>query len=772
MAEREYKEPAPYFRGPYEPTTPEPEELLAPLTGETRLLGKSLPRIDAYERVSGAAQYTYDVTFPDMLHAATLRCPHAHAIVKRIDTSKAEKMPGVRAVLTGKSPGADIGWHGQANNPLSKLFDPHCRHEGEEVAAVAAETPQQAWDAVKAIEVEYEVLPFVVDEKAMEAGAPPVHEGGNAGEPSEYSRGDLEAGFAEADVVLEETYSVGTRIHLPMETHSSVTKWDGDQLTVWDSTQGVYTVMFSVAAALGIPYNKVRVICKYMGGGFGSKLQAGKYTVVAALLSRMTGRPVKYPVSREEAFLCVGNGPGPVMKIKAGAKRDGTLTAMLMESIGTGGAYWGGGITNFQAGELYLCPNVKYTVQEYATNIGTARAMRAPGFPQCSFALEQMIDALAHEIGMCPVEFRRINVPEFSQLDRDNKPYSSTGLAECLERGAEAFGWKEAKAREKGDGYIRRGVGAAAGVWGYGRGGPPYTAVVKMFVDGSVQLTTGAMDIGTGSKTVGCMVVAEELNIPLESVKIENADTGATPYAYSSGGSQTLPGLTPTARSAAAQIKKTLLEWGAADLEVATDDVELSEGFVVCKSDPEKKKRYAELIQKRQMLDVVGVGYAPPLPDTHVYRPFGAQFAEVEVNTLTGEVRVTKLVGAHESGRVINQKTYDNQVFGGMTQGVGLALTEGRVMDRQTGKMCNVNWHDYKVPTALDVPVDQTAMGIDPRDEIINNLGVKGLGEPPVIPTAGAVANAIYDAIGVRPTHGPINPPRILELLSERKERG
>ena len=772
MAEREYKEPKPYFRGPYEPSTPEPQERLEPLKGETRIIGKALPRIDAYERVSGAAQYTYDVTFPDLLHAATLRCPHAHAMIKSIDTSKAENMPGVRAVLTGNSPGADIGWYGRASNPLSKLFDPHCRYEGEEVAAVAADTPQQAWDAVKAIEVEYEELPFVVDEKAMESGAPAVHESGNIGELNEYNRGDVEAGFAEADVVLEETYSVSARIHLPMETHSSVVKWDGDNLTVWDSTQGVYTVMFTVAAALGIPYNKVRVICKYMGGAFGSKLQAGKYTVAAALLARATGRPVKYTITREEAFLCVGNAPGPMMKIKAGAKRDGTLTAIRMESLGTGGAYWGGGISNFQAGELYLCPNVEYKVQEYATNIGNVRAMRAPGFPQCSFALEQMIDALANEIGMCPVEFRLINVPEFSQLDRDNRPFSSTGLAECIKQGAERFGWKEAKAREKGNGHIRRGVGAAAGIWGYGRGGPPFTAVVKMFVDGSVLLSTGAMDIGTGTKTVGCMVVAEELNVPLASVKIENADTGSTPYSYSSGGSQTLPGLTPTARSAAAQIKKTLLEWGAADLEVPIDDLELSDGFVVSKSDPEKKKRFAELIQARQMLDVVGVGYAPPLPDTHIYRPFGAQFAEVEVNTLTGEVKVTKLVGAHESGRVVNQKTYDNQVFGGMMQGVGLALTEGRVMDRQTGKMCNVNLHDYKVPTAMDVPYDQSAMGIDPHDEIINNLGVKGLGEPPVIPTAGAVANAIYDAIGVRVKHAPVYPPRILELLSERKERG
>lgn len=761
-----------YFRSEFEPETPTPDERLEQWPGETKIVGQALPRVDAYERVSGAAQYTFDVTLPDMLHCAILRSPHANAKVKKIDSSKAEKMPGVRAVISGKTPGTDIPWYGRGNNPLSKLFDPHCRYEGEEVAAVAAETPQQAWDAVKAIEVEYETLPFVIDEKALEPGAPEVLEGGNVGEPSNYSRGDLEAGFAEADVVVEETYSVGTRIHTPMETHASVAKWDGDNLTVWDSTQGVYAVMMGVARALRIPFNKVRVICKYMGGAFGCKLEVGKCTVIAALLARTTGRPVKYTLTREESFLCAGNGPGPKMKLKGGVKRDGTITALRMVSTGTGGAYWGGGISAFQVGELYKCSNVEYSVEQYLTNIGKARAMRAPGFPQCSWALEQLIDALAKKIGMCPVEFRLKNVPDFSQMDDENRPYSSTGLAECLKQGAAEFGWKEAKSRPKGDGHIRRGVGASAGVWSYGRGGPPFTAIVKMFVDGSVLLTTGAMDIGTGSKTIGCMTVAEELNVPLERVKIENADTGSTPYAYSSGGSQTLPGLVPTARNAAAKVKKQMLEWGAEDLGVPVNDLELKDNSVVCISDPEKKKTIPELIQARQQLDVVGVGYADPLPETHIYRPFGAHFAEVEVNTLTGEVKVLRLVGAHESGRVINRKTYDNQVHGGMTQGQGLAMTETRVMDRQTGKMCNVNWHDYKIPTALDVPPQHSVVAIDPHDEIINNAGVKGLGEPPVIPAAGAIANAVCDAIGIRIADAPINPPRILQALKQQKERG
>lgn len=762
-----------YFRSEYEPQTPEPDEKLRQWEGETKIVGKAQPRVDAYERVSGAAQYTYDMSFPGMLHAAILRCPHAHAKIKSIDTGEAEQMPGVKAVLTGESPGVDIPWYG-GRNPQSKLFDSHCRYEGDEVAAVAAETPQQAWDALRAIKVEYEILPFVVDEEtSLAPDAPKLHGDSNWARPARPTkRGDVEKGFAEADVVLEETFTVGTHIHVPMETHGSVVKWDGDNLTVWDSTQGVYSIMFAVSRALDIPYNKVRVVCKYMGGGFGSKLEAGKYTIMAAIMSRKVGRPVKLILSREENFLCVGNRPGAKMTIKAGVKNDGTLTALQMKSTGPAGAYSSGGLSGFQVGELYKCDNVLIEDALYYINAGKARAMRAPGFPQCSWALEQMMDMLAEKINICPVELRLKNVPEFSQMDEKQRPYTSTGLADSLRNGAEVFGWTEAKSKDKGNGHIRRGVGIASGMWSYGRGGPPYAVIARMFVDGSVTISTGAMDIGTGSKTVGCMVVAEELNMPLERIKIENADTGDTPYAYSSGGSQTLPGLCPTARNAAWGIKKQLLEWGSEDLELPMEDLELTDNKVVSRSDPEKNKEIPALIQGRRKLDVVGVGYCDPLPEDKIIRPFATHFAEVEVNTLTGEVKIIRLLGAHDSGRVINQKTYDNQIFGGMTQGIGFAMTEHRVMDRNTGKMCNVNWYDYKIPTALDVPVDHEALAVVPGDTDVNNLGVKGLGEPPVIPAGAAIANAVYDAIGVRIKDAPIYPPGILQALAGRKERG
>ncbi len=357
---------------------------IRPWAGETNIVGKGLPRVDAYELVSGAAEYTADVVLPGMLHAAILRCPHAHAMVKSIDTSAAEKLPGVMAVLTGKSPGADIPWYG-GRPPQSRLFDPHCRYEGEEVAAVAAQTPYQAWDALQAIKVEYEELPFVLDERsALAADAPRLHESGNSlGEARVTRRGDVEKGFAEADVVLEETFYTSVQIHVPMETHVSVVKWDGDRLTVWDSTQGVYdSTLIPLARTLGMPVNKIRVICRHMGGGFGSKLEVGKHLVIAALLARMTGRPVKAMLSREESLLCVGNRPEARMTLKAGVKKDGTLTALQLTNVSTPGAYSASTSVGFQVGELYRCPNVLISERAFYTNAGRARAFRAPGHPQ------------------------------------------------------------------------------------------------------------------------------------------------------------------------------------------------------------------------------------------------------------------------------------------------------------------------------------------------------------------------------------------------------
>ena len=732
---------------------------------ETRVVGKPMQRIDAYERVSGAATYAADVILPDMLHGATLRCPHAHAMVKKIDTSAAEKMPGVRAIITDKTPEAKIAWYGS-----SRLFDPHCRFEGEEVAAVAAETPYQAWDAVRAIKVEYDVLPCVSsEEEASAPKAPALTDTGNrvaSGKP--YERGDLKAGFAAADVTRERTYTTACEIHAPVESFGCVAKWDGSNyLTLWDTTQGVFPIQQTVAQLLKLPLANVRVIGPYMGGGFGSKLGASKYEFIAALLAKKTGRPVKLFVTREEAMLAFGNRPPVKMTIKAGVKKDGTLTALQMTNVGIMGAYRAGGAggADFVVRDLYLCPNVSVEASDYFINAGPSRAFRAPGHPQGAWALEQMMDELAEAIGMDPVEFRLKNVPAISQAN-NNLPYSTTGLKDCLAEGAKAFGWQEARRKGTGAGAIRRGVGVAAGLWQAGAGGPPSTVIVRLFSDGSVNLNMGASDIGTGTKTVMAQVVSEELGVPFERIHIEHADTGTTQYASASGGSKTVPTESPAVRNAALDVKRQLFEIASAEMKLPPQDLSIVEGQIVSKSDPTKKQAIGGLAGFRSRAVIVGVGYREPNPRDRVTRPFAAQFAEVEVNTRTGEVKILRFLAAQDSGRVMNAKTFANQTFGAVTMGVGLAMTETRVLDRgQTGKMVNANLHDYKVPTALDVAPDPICLPIDLHDTF-TNTGAKGLGEPATVPTAPAVANAIYNATGVRCADSPMTPDRLCALLA------
>jgi CO/xanthine dehydrogenase Mo-binding subunit len=755
--------------------TPEPADQPAPWK-TTTVVGRRLPRIDAYERVSGAATYTSDVLLPGMLYGAILRCPHAHAMVKKVDTAKAEKMPGVAAVLTDKTAGANIPWFSTRAGALSRLFDPHCRYEGEEVAAVAAETPYQAWDAVRAIAVDYDVLPFVADaEDALKPGAVAIHEGGNrSGEVSRYSRGDVAAGFAASDVVLEQTYTSACEIHAPTETHASVAKWDGYRLIVWDSTQGVYPIQAGLVGTLGLPASSVRVIGHYMGGGFGSKLSLNKHTVIAALLARMAARPVKLHLTREESFLAVGNRPPDTMTVKAGVKKDGTLTALQLTVLGTGGAYPGGGVggVDWVFRDLYACPNVKSEMTDVFINAGQARAFRAPGHPQGAWALEQMMDQLAEKIGMDPVEFRLKNIPSASQ-GNNGAPYTTHGLKACLEEGARRFGWAEARKRTASDGPIKRGVGVAAGLWRAGNGGPPSTVIVKLFADGSANLNMGASDLGTGTKTVMAMVVSEELGVPLDRIQVEWADTATTQFATPSGGSKTVPTESPATRAAALDVKQQLLSLAAAQLKVSADDLVLTNGEIVSSTDPSKKVAVTGVTALRGRGLIVGVGYRGPNPEGVVTCPFGVHFAEVEVNTRTGETRVLRYLAAQDSGRAMNELTFENQTQGGITMGLGLALTEERILDRgQTGKMVNRNWHDYQVPTAMDVPVEQVVLPIDLHDQQANSTGAKGLGEPATVPAAPAVANAIHHACGVRTPDTPVNPRRLVSLLAASKQRG
>lgn len=765
-----------YTEGLPVPETPPPGKELQPWE-KTDVIGKPWARIDAYERVSGTAVYPSDVFLPGMLYGAILRCPHPHARVRRVETSRAESMPGVRAVIGPDSPEADLPWF--FRDKETKIFGPLCRFEGETVAAVAAETPFQAWDAAGAIQVNYEVLPHVVDERyALDSDASMIHEGGNKIKTDTYSRGNVKRGFAEADIVLEQHYRTEAELHTPLELHGCVAGWDGDQLTVWESTQGVYAVQAKVAETLGLPLSMVRVIGHYMGGGFGSKLRTSRYSIIAALLARKTARPVKLFLPREATYLAMGNRPPSNMTLKAGIKKDGSLTALEFTCLGTGGAYPAGGtsLVDWQIRDLYLCPNVRTECTDVYINAGPARPFRAPGHPQCSWALEQMLDSLAEAIGMDPVALRLKNVPTYSQARESNPAYTTTGLKQCLEEGARQFGWEKARRRlgfENQKGPIRRGVGMAASIWFVGGGGPPSTVILKLFSDGSANLNMGASDIGTGTKTIMAMVVAEELGLKPEMIRIEHADTGTTQYATPSGGSKTVPTEAPAVRDAAVQVKQKILEMAAEETGLPVGDLVYRGDEIVSRNQPDRRIRVTDVAGLKKRGVVVGVGHRGPNPDKKSVNPFCVQFCEVEVNTNTGELRILRFLSTNESGRVMNRLTFDSQVIGGITMGIGLATTEMRILDgSQTGKLVNRNWHDYKLPTALDVPEKIISVPIEMPDAEANTTGAKGLGEPVTIPTAAAVANAVYHAVGVRVSASPINPLQLCSLLEQQKKEG
>jgi len=742
---------------------------------KTDVVGKPLPRVDGYERVSGTAQYPSDIVLPGMLYAAILRCPHPHARVLSVDTAKAEKMEGVRAVLSGSSEEANgIQW--KYNDQTVPLFDPHCRFEGEAVAAVAADSWYQASDAIRSIAVEYEVLPFVADhEKALQNDAAKVGGEDNLISEDTYSRGNTNRGFADAHMVFERNYTTSCELHTPLELHGCVASWDRDRLTVWESSQGVYGVQSRIAEALGIPLSKIRVANHYMGGGFGSKLWPGKYTLISVLLAKISARPVKMLLSREETYLCVGNRPASSMQLKAGVKKDGTITALEFGCTGPSGAYPAGGaqLVDWLIRDLYLCDNVSTSSKDVLINAGPARPFRAPGHPQGAWALEQMIDEMAVNIGMDPLEFRLRNIPEASQA-RGGKPYTKTGLRQCLEKGAEEFGWKQSLQRvrefNENHNHTRRGIGLGSCLWIAGDGGPPSTVIIKLYRDGSINLNMGASDIGTGTKTVMAQVAAEELGVQPSVIQIEYADTATTQFATPSGGSKTVPTEAPTVRSAAIALKRELLKMAAEELEADVTDLVYQGEWISIRGKGEKLK-VAEIKGLQKRGEVIGVGYRGPNIDDKVINPFAAQFCEIEVNMRTGEVKILRFLGAHDSGRVLNRATYDSQVYGGIVMGIGFAFTEFRKLDsRQTGKLCNKNWHDYKLPTAMDVPLQTVSLPIEIDDPEANNTGAKGLGEPVTIPTAPALANALYMATGIRFTRAPVMPMDIIHQLSTQHE--
>lgn len=723
-----------------------------------RYLGRSPERYDAYDKVSGTALYTVDRRLRHALTARTLRCPHPHARLRRLDASAAERHPGVAAVLHhGNAP--RIPWYDD-----SFLFDEHLRHQGDEVAVVAAETPQAAAEALALIRVEYEILPHETrTTEAWRDGAPVYHDEGSLvnGGPSTGERGDPDGALAAADAVVERTFTTAVDLHHPTEPHNSAVYWDGDRLTVYDSTQGVFAMRDTLAEKLDLPASRVKVICPVMGGGFGCKLELSKHTVAAALIARRTGRPVSLALDRREMHLAAGNRPDSVQRLKAAGTRDGELTLLETDSQGMVGAYRSGAWMNWPFLTMYRCPNLRFTHRSVYTNLGKARPFRAPGHPQGTFALDQILDELAEALELDPLEFRLRNIADTDQTS--GRPYTSKKLEECYRRGAAAIGWAERRnaVPGAGDGPVKRGLGVASQIWG-GGGGPPAGVTAALQRDGSVHVLSGTQDIGTGTRTILQQAVAEALEIPLDRVSVEVGVTEGAPYGPLSGGSQTAPSMTPAAWAAGHEIRAALLQGVAAAAQVPPAALTYAEGEV---RGPERAWTLGEALDAMGERTLIRTGLRAANPEGKAINSFGAQFAEVEVDTGTGRIRVVKIVAAHDIGRVLNRRLLENQFEGGILQGLGMALTEERVVDHATGKVVGPNLLDYRLPVIGDVPEIEVIIP-ENIDVEANSLGVKGVGEPPIIPTAGAVANAVYNAVGVRMTELPMTPDRVLTALA------
>ncbi|MBA2557298.1 MAG: xanthine dehydrogenase family protein molybdopterin-binding subunit [Chloroflexi bacterium] len=733
-----------------------------PADASLAVVGRGVPRLEGREKVTGRARYSSDVRHPGQLYAAVLRSSHPHARIDRIDTSAAEALPGVYAVICANNTDP-IPWYEE-----SFIFDRTVRFIGDEVAAVAAQSEEIAQDALDLIEVTYTPLPWVTElDAAMAPDAPHVWPGGNASEdPTVYDRGDAKAALASADVVIDATYRTATALHNSLEPHGCTAWWEGNRLTLWDSTQSVFTVREEVADALNLPHHRVRVIKEHMGGGFGAKQIAWKQDVIASLLSRAAGRPVQLMLDREAENLTVGNRNGTLQHVRLGAKRDGTLTAIWVDIAQSRGAYKVGGEASNVSGTyqtLYRCPNVHTRQVPWYTNTGPAVAFRAPGHVEAAFALEQAMDELARGLEMDPVALRRKNYSDIDQTE--DKPYTlPDGLRACYDRVTETVNWGTA-VRPTPDGPKRYGIGFAAHDWGGGGGHPPGYAWIELNNDGTADIVTGTQDIGTGTRTGLAQVAAEELGLPIDRIAFHLGDTGTGPYSPVSSGSATQATIGPALREAAADVKRQLLEVAAGLLEVQASRLSVREGRVLVDDRAGSGMEVAEVMSLLAPHTLRGQGARGPNPEDKAVRTFGAQVVEVEVDIESGEITVQRVVTAHDIGRIINPLTTDSQVVGGVIQGLGFALTEDRIVDHRLGVVLNPNLEEYKIPTIVDIP-EISHVHVDIPDLEANSTGAKGVGEPPLIPTAPAVANAVYDAIGLRIRSTPLSRQRVLDHLA------
>ena len=711
-----------------------------PAPADRAHIGKSIKRLDGPDKATGRAKYTYDIIRPGMLYARLLDSPHPSARVRSIDLSAAEKVPGVRAALALKGP----------DNPAtSKVM-----YQGEEVAAVAAVSEEVAQDAIRLIKVDYEVLPHLATvEQSMRPEAPLVFEKGNTREPTLQQDGDLEAGFKAAAHIVEGLYSTQVQTHTSLETHGGICEWNGENLTAWVSTQAVHATREGTARALNIPQTNVRVITDYMGGGFGSKLGGDVQVVICARLAKMANAPVKLLLDRKEEHLVTGNRPSAFAKIRAAVDANGKLLAIDAETWGTGGAGQG---SNFPVPyQVYVFPSRRQRHKDVYINAGPQRAFRAPGHPQSCFVTEIVMDELADRLRLDPLELRLRNLPP----EAENAQW-----ARYFKMGAEQIGWsKRHPTGDSATGPIKRGMGCAANRW-VGGGSNRSRAACQIHPDGGVVMQVGTQDIGTGTRTLVAIVTAETMGLPIESVRAAIGDTNY-PWAPGSGGSVTAPSVTSIVRIAADAALRQLFAKVAPVLNVADPATLVArQGRIHVATDPKTGMTWKEACKL--------IGTDPiDAPATWEIGLSGAgtsgvQFADVEVDIETGVTRVKRIVCVQDCGMIVDKLTAESQCYGGIIMGLGFALFENRILDRNTAQMVNPNMEWYLVPGMSDIPqIDVTLVDQPTR-------GVIGLGEPPVISTAAAVGNAVANAIGARVRTLPLTPAAVLSALERERAGG
>ena len=797
------------YLSPYEPGSgnlADAEYQAARQQARLRVVGQRERRVDAHPLVTGAPVYASEFELPEMLHARILHSPHAHAIIRHIDTSRALALPGVRAVLTHKD--VPRVAHTTAGQPYPELspydmyvLDERVRYVGDWVAFVAAETLAIAEEALTLIEVEYEPLPAVFDPlEAVQDWAPQIHESDathpNAGQKlgdiydahrnlaahEVFSNGDFEAALREADLIVEGEYRVPFISHAVLEPHVCVAYLDGfERMIVVSSTQVPYHTRRKLSAVLQMPISRVRVVKPRVGGGFGSK-QEMLLEPVAALLALKTRQPVRVEYSRQEEFNAARFRHSAIIQMRSGVRRDGTLLALSMRSLVNAGAYGTHSLTVARATGhktlcLYRARAYHFVAEAVYTNLPVPGAMRGYGAPQGFFALESHIDEIAHRLKMDPLEFRRKNHVRKGDWDpiegemvdgiwHSKRQFRSCGLPTCLEKGAAAIGWHQPFARGDG-GPIIRGRGMAIAMQGSGVAGAEIGgASIKLNEDGSFNVMTGATDIGQGSDTVLAQIAAETLGVSLDRIVMHQTDTDSSVFDYGAYASSTTYISGGGVKVAAERVRAQILEVAGDLLDCSPADMTIIDNVIHTPRGPSRYTVADIAIETlygshRQQIMAKGDFWSADSP-----APFYAQFIEIEIDTETGQLRVMRAVNALDLGRAINPALASGQVEGAVAMALGYALTEAIKFDEQ-GRVRNPGFVDYKVMSPMDMPQMTTILVEDTEES--GPFGAKSAGEVPINGMAPAVANAVYDALGVRIRSLPITPEKILAALGTLK---